>query len=82
MKKVRFLDILVIVRLDLGRITFNLVENAFATQQLALSCHQHRVLAYCDSGLRRPTSLGFSAIFGFLDFFAFPLSPFLFFLPQ
>ena len=31
----RFLDILVISRLDLGKITLSLVENAFATQQLA-----------------------------------------------
>ena len=31
----RFLDILVIFRLDLGQITFNPVENAFATPQLA-----------------------------------------------
>ena len=30
-----FLDILVIFRLDLGQISFNLVENAFATRQLA-----------------------------------------------
>ena len=33
--KVCFLDILVIFRLDLGQITFNPVENAFAIQQLA-----------------------------------------------
>ena len=31
----RFLDILAIFRLDLGQITFNLGENAFATQQIA-----------------------------------------------
>ena len=31
-----FLDILVVFRLDLGQISFNLVENAFATRQLAL----------------------------------------------
>ena len=30
-----FLDILVVFRLDLGQISFNPVENAFATQQLA-----------------------------------------------
>ena len=35
LRKVRFLNILVIIRLDLGQITFNPVENAFATQQLA-----------------------------------------------
>ena len=32
----RFLDILAVFRLDLGQISFNLVENALATQQLAL----------------------------------------------
>ena len=32
--KMRFLDIMVVFRLDLGQISFNLVENAFATQQL------------------------------------------------
>ena len=31
----RFLDILVFFRLDHGQISFNLLENAFATQQLA-----------------------------------------------
>ena len=33
--KSAFLDILVIFRLDLGQITFDPVENAFATQQFA-----------------------------------------------
>ena len=31
-----FLDILVVLRLDLGQVSFHLVENAFATRQLAL----------------------------------------------
>ena len=31
-----FLDILVVLRLDRGQISFNLVENAFVTRQLAL----------------------------------------------
>ena len=31
----RFLDILVVFRLDLGQISFNLAENAVATRQLA-----------------------------------------------
>ena len=31
----RFLDILVLFKLDLGQFSFNAVENAFATQQLA-----------------------------------------------
>ena len=64
------------------QISFNPVENAFATQQLA-----YCVLLHCDLGMRRnqlilrkwPTSLGFS-IFGI--FFAFLFSPFLFFLLQ
>ena len=32
----RFLDILVLFKLDLGKIRFNPVENEFATQQFAL----------------------------------------------
>ena len=35
LQKMHFLDILVVLRLDLGQISFNPVENAFATQQLA-----------------------------------------------
>ena len=35
-KNAGFLDILVVLRLDVGQISFNLVENAFATRQLAL----------------------------------------------
>ena len=34
--KTRFLDILVVLKLDLGQISFNLVKKAFATGQLAL----------------------------------------------
>ena len=34
--KMRFLDILVVLRLDIGQISFNLVENAFAARQVAL----------------------------------------------
>ena len=36
MQKMRFLDITVVFRLDLGQISFNLVENAFGTRQLVL----------------------------------------------
>ena len=42
------LDILVIFRLDVGQISFNLAENAFAIRQLALDYHQHRVLGHFD----------------------------------
>ena len=34
--KMRFLDILVVFRLDFGQSSFNLVEKAFATQQFVL----------------------------------------------
>ena len=34
--KMNFLDILVVFRMDLGQISFNLVENALAARQLAL----------------------------------------------
>ena len=48
----RFLDISVIFRLDLGQISFNLVENAFATRQLAfLATDWHCVLRHLDSGM-------------------------------
>ena len=50
MQKVRFLDILVIFRLDFGQITFDLVENAFATQQLAFLATS---IALQESDLRR-----------------------------
>ena len=63
-------------RLDLGQISFNLVENAFCNTTAYLSCHLHCVLGHFDPGMRRnqnfemrksSTSLGFS-IFGiFLD---------------
>ena len=42
-----------IFRLDLGQITFNLVKNAFATQQLAFLATGSRFSALCDSGMRR-----------------------------
>jgi len=35
-KKPRFLDILAVFRLDFGQLSLNLVENAFATPQLAV----------------------------------------------
>ena len=36
MQKTHFLDILAVFRLDFGQISFNLVENVFATRQLAV----------------------------------------------
>ena len=75
-----FLDILVVFRLDLGQISFNLVGNAFCN------------MTAFDPGMRR--NQNFEIVFGcesdlcleafwFLEFFfAFPFSPFLFFLWQ
>ena len=53
--KMRFLDILVVLRLDLGQISFNLVENAFATRQLALlatSITFHNILAWACAEIK------------------------------
>ena len=66
----RFLDILVVLRLDLSQISFNLVENTFVARQLALlptriafydifarACAEIKILSFW---MRRwPTSLGF-----------------------
>ena len=85
LQKVRFLDILVIFRLDLGQISFNLVENAFATQQLTFlatsTAFQYIVTQACVEikiflvfwTRKWPTSLGFSifGIFFHLSFFSF-----------
>ena len=79
-----FLDILVVFRLDLGQISFNLVENAFATRRLALVATR-TLFSTIDHGRaqkskfwtrkrRWPTPLGFSS---FVFFF---FSPFLFLL--
>ena len=82
----RFLDILVLFKLDLSQISFNPVENSFATQQLA-----YRGLPHCDSDMRRNQNFEFldekvTYVFRLFDFwnffFAFLFSPFLFFLLQ
>ena len=66
----RFLDILVVFRLILGQISFNPGENAFATQFNSLSfCHQHRLLPYCDSDMRRDQNFRFWDFFFRLSFF-------------
>ena len=79
-----FLDILVVFRLGLGQISFNPVENAFATQQLAFlatsiafyhivtrACTEIKILSFCTR--KWPTSLGFSVvgIFFCLSLFSF-----------
>ena len=59
----RFLDILVVSRLDVGQISFNMVEKAFATQQFALLATTiafDDILARACTEIKWPTSLGFS----------------------
>ena len=51
-KTMHFLDILVAFTLDLGQISFNPVENAFATQQLA-SLATRIAFYHIDSGMCR-----------------------------
>ena len=85
-QEMRFLDILVVLSLDLGQISFNLVENAFSTRQLALvairiAFYHISARAWAETESfwwtkRWPTSLGFSI---FEYYFPFPFSPFLFF---
>ena len=71
-------------RLDLGQVSFKLVENAFATRQLAFlatsipfydsltqACAEIKILTYV-----------FRLFHFWIFFFTFPFSPFLFFLLQ
>ena len=53
MSKMRFLDILVLLSLDFGQISFNVVKNAIATRQLALLATRIAFLGYFGSGMRR-----------------------------
>ena len=85
-QKMQFLDILVVLRLNLGQISFNLVKIALATQQLALlatkivfynilarACAEIKILSFWTSRWPTCTPLGFS-IFGFffsVSFFSF-----------
>ena len=88
LQKMSFLDILMLFKLDLGQISFNPVENAFATQQVASLATSiafyHTVTRVCVeiNILRRESDLRVQA-FRFLDFFfAFLFSPFLLFTTQ
>ena len=91
-KKMCFLDILVVFRLDLCQnISFNLAKNVFATRQLPFLAW-HRVLQHFNSGIRRNQNFEILdekgayvfRLFDFWDFvfLAFPFSLFLFFLLQ
>ena len=86
----RFLDILVLFyfKLDLGQISFNPVENVFATQQLALRAtiiaFHHIVTWACAEILYLDKKVTYVfRLFDFWHFFStFLFSPFLFFLLQ
>ena len=81
----RFLDILVVLRLDLGQISFTSVENAFATQQLAFLATGiafYHIVNWACAGIKilrkfldEKVTYVFR-LFNFLNFF----SPFLFLL--
>ena len=86
-----FLDILVVFRLDLSQISFNLVENTFATRQLAFFA---TTIAFYDILTRARTEINIlrfleekvAYVFRLFDFwicfFRLSFSPFLFFLLQ
>ena len=76
-QKMCFLDILVVLRLHLGQISFNLVENAFQTQQLALLTTR---IAFCDMACAEIKILDekVTYVFRLFDFWIF--FPFLFLL--
>ena len=64
----RFLDILVLLKLDLGQISFNVVENAFATQQLAFLATS---IAFCHIVTRACAEIDFWNFLFALPFFSF-----------
>ena len=57
----RFLDIFVVSRLDVGQISFNLFENVFATRQLALLATS---IAFYDILARACTEIKILRAFG------------------
>ena len=69
----RFLDILVVFRLDLGKINFNLAKTAFATRQLAFLVTG---IAFYDISTRAYAEIYVFRLFDFWIFFALPFSPF------
>ena len=74
----RFLDILVVLKLDLGQISFNLVENAFAAQQLALLATRialYDILAPVCAEIKKVLDEKVTYVFRRFDFWIF--SPFL-----
>ena len=66
-----FLDILVVLRQDLGQISFNVVENAFATRQLALLATR---IAFYNVLARACAEIIFFSIFDFFSLSFFSVS--------
>ena len=78
-----FLDIQVVFRLDLRQISFNPVENAFATQQLAfLAIAFYHIVTWACAEIKILRMTYVSRFFDIWNFFrlSIPFSPFLFFL--
>ena len=84
MPKIRFLDIFVVFRLDIGQISFNLVENAFVTRQLAplaTSITFYDILARVWAKIKYLRGESYLRLKAFRFFFSFdfPFSPSRFF---
>ena len=67
-QKMRFLDMLVVLRLDHGQISFNLVKNAFATRQPALLATR---IAFYDILARACAEIKILNFFSFCFSFSF-----------
>ena len=66
LQKMHFLDILVLFKLDLGQISFNPVENAFATQQLAFlatSIAFYHIVTWACAEIKILSFFSFSVLF-------------------
>ena len=64
----RFLYILMVLMLDLGQITFNLVKLCICNTIASPSCHKHRILRQFGSGVRRNQNVEVTYVFGLFDF--------------
>ena len=86
MRKRRFLDILVLFRLDLGQISFNVLKNTLASRQLgflATSIAFYEILTRACTEIKILKVTYVSRLFDFWNSFsAFPFSPFLSFSLQ
>jgi len=83
--KIGFFDILVVLKLDRGQISFSLVENALVTRQLAVLATRIAWKTFWPRHAQKSKFLdekvtyGFR-LFDFRIFFPFPFYPWVFFL--